>query len=250
MKPEPDDVEYLLRETGRVLPGLRVEKGRVIAAFAGLRPLAADQRKDPWSVGRSHRIHEDPNGLVSVVGGKFTTYRKIAQDAVDWVARRFPEKTLTPCRTAEMTLGTLTGGWRAGETEQLLRTIVHEEAVQPSLAARVNERYGDEGSGRILFWLKENPSAAQRLCPQHPFIRAEVRYAVEEEMALSLGDLLWRRLQVGWSPCGGLDCGELAARWMGEILNWSDEERLSQIARYQAEAAAARSALRGDALAG
>jgi glycerol-3-phosphate dehydrogenase len=76
----------------------------VISTFAGVRPLAASERKDPWAISRRHLIHEDPNGLISVVGGKFTTFRKMAEEVVDRLAQRFPDRKLTACRTAEAVL--------------------------------------------------------------------------------------------------------------------------------------------------
>ena len=100
----PEEVEYLIEGTNRCVPSLRIQKEKVISTFAGVRPLAAQEKKDPWAVSRMHRIHEDPNGLISVVGGKFTTFRKIAEQVVDRIAGRFPEKKLTPCRTAQTAL--------------------------------------------------------------------------------------------------------------------------------------------------
>lgn len=103
-KAEDEDIDYLIRETNRLLPHLKIEKGKIISTFAGVRPLVAQERKDPWAVSRAHLIHEDGNGLVSVVGGKFTTYRKIAEEVVDCLARSFPQKRLKPCRTRSAAL--------------------------------------------------------------------------------------------------------------------------------------------------
>jgi len=100
----PEEVEYLIEGTNRCLPSLRFQRERVISTFAGVRPLVFQEKKDPWAVSRRHLIHEDPNGLISVVGGKFTTFRKIAEEVVDRLAARFPDKKFAPCRTAETML--------------------------------------------------------------------------------------------------------------------------------------------------
>ncbi|MDO8729700.1 MAG: glycerol-3-phosphate dehydrogenase/oxidase [Candidatus Omnitrophota bacterium] len=97
---EPADVEYLLEEANRALPGFGIRKEKILATFAGVRPLVAQETKDPWAVSRSHRIYEE-GGLLTVVGGKFTTFRKIAEDVVDRLAGSFPDRKLVPCRTAQ-----------------------------------------------------------------------------------------------------------------------------------------------------
>lgn len=96
----PEEVEYLIEGTNRCLPSLNIRRDKVISTFAGVRPLVAREGKDPWAISRRHLIHEDPNGLVSVVGGKFTTFRKIAEEVVDRLAARFPDRKLALCRTA------------------------------------------------------------------------------------------------------------------------------------------------------
>jgi len=98
-KAEPADVEYLLQEANRALPSFGIRKEKILSTFAGVRPLVAQETKDPWAVSRSHRIYEE-GGLLTVVGGKFTTFRKIAEDVVDRLAGSFPDHKLAPCRTA------------------------------------------------------------------------------------------------------------------------------------------------------
>ena len=197
---EAADVEYLIRETNAALPRANLLRERVIATFAGVRPLALQEKKDPWAVSRVHLIYEDGDGLLSVVGGKFTTFRKIAEETVDRVARRFPEKRVRPCRTAQTPLGP-------------------DRAREDALAR----------------WLRAEPGMGERICPHHRFTWADARQAVEEEMAVSLSDLLWRRLQTGWSPCRGLDSLEETARRVGGWLGWDPGERSRQMERYRQE---------------
>ncbi|MBI3332786.1 MAG: glycerol-3-phosphate dehydrogenase/oxidase [Candidatus Omnitrophica bacterium] len=182
---DSDEVEYLIRETNRLLPRLKLERKGVLTTFAGVRPLVAQERKDPWAVSRMHLLHEDPNGLLSVVGGKFTTFRRIAEETVDWLGpHRFPGRSLSPCRTGMTPLG---------------------------------------------------PAGHSR--------RVEIRAAVEEEMALSLSDLLWRRWGIGGSISLGPDRLLAAAEEMGRLLGWSAAERDRQIELYKEELRASRRAL-------
>ena len=96
----PEEISYLIDGVNGCLPSLQIRREKVIATFAGVRPLLAREGKDPWAISRRHLIHEDPNGLITVVGGKFTMFRKIAEELVDRLAGRFPNKELAPCRTA------------------------------------------------------------------------------------------------------------------------------------------------------
>ncbi len=104
MEATPEEMDYLIEGTNGCLPSLQIRRERVISTFAGVRPLVAQEKKDPWAVSRRHKIHEDPNGLISIVGGKFTTFRKIAEEVVDRLAKRFPERQLARCATAERPL--------------------------------------------------------------------------------------------------------------------------------------------------
>ncbi len=198
------DVRYLIDETHRALPSLRLESGKILSTFAGVRPLVAEEKKDPWAVSRSHLIHEDSNGLISIVGGKFTTFRAMAEEVVNRLVHRWPERRLKPCETAKAPLG----------------------------SSSLRER-----SERISSWTRADARLGEPLCPHHPFLKADVRYAVEEEMAITLRDLLWRRFQIGHSVCHGLDAAEPASELMGAILGWPTEERTRQLTRYREEVA-------------
>lgn len=98
---EPADVEYLLNEIRRVFPDENISKEGVITTYAGLRPLMNTKGVAPWKVSREHFIKESGSGLISVVGGKYTTYRRLAQQLVDLVVRKFEGRAFKPCETAE-----------------------------------------------------------------------------------------------------------------------------------------------------
>ena len=186
-----EDVAYLLEETNQLLPGLGLAKERIVTTFAGVRPLAAGRDGDrvPWQMSRTHRLHEDPNGLLSIVGGKYTTYRAIAEEVVDRVVRRLGRAPIA-CRTAEAPLAAVRGA---------------------------------------------GPPGTASLCPHHAFTPADVRRAVEQEAAITLSDVLWRRLEVAWAPCQGLDCADAATRVMAESLGWDAVGIHRQVETYRAE---------------
>lgn len=207
-----DDVAYLLEETNQLLPGLGLTKERIITTFAGVRPLVAGgtggrDEKVPWHVSRAHLLHQDANGLLSIVGGKYTTHRAIAEEVVDRVVRRLGRAPIA-CRTAEVPLAAVPGAPAPGTV--------------PARGLSL------EGAG------------ATPLCPHHAFTPADVRRAVEQEAAVTLSDLLWRRLGIAWAPCQGLDCAEPAARVMADFAGWDAVGIHRQVETYRAEVLANR----------
>ena len=95
-----DEVEYLLEETRRVFPGENIDKSGIITTFAGLRPLVNTQGKLTWKVSREHLIKESESGLISVVGGKYTTYRHLAEQVVDVALGKLKGRSFNKCITA------------------------------------------------------------------------------------------------------------------------------------------------------
>jgi len=236
VRAESDEVDYLIQGVNRLLPQLHLEKTGVISTFAGVRPLVAQEKKDPWAVSRSHLIHEDPNGLVSIVGGKFTTFRATAQEVVDWVGRCFPDKKLELCRTSSSPLGPQATSWRTPEMKEKLQSLLAGGDLYPPLVSRLVHRYGAQAV-HLLEWIQSDSRMAEPLCPHHPFLKAEVRYALEQEMAVSIGDIFWRRFGIGHSICRGLDALEPAVQVGKDVLGWPLAEVQRQISEYRSEIA-------------
>lgn len=209
------DVAYLLEETNRLLPGLNLKRDRIVTTFAGVRPLVAtgDGGRVPWHISRSHLIHEDASGLLTVAGGKYTTYRAIAEEVVDLVLKRLGKAPI-PSRTAEVPLVP------GASFENGARHLV--------------ELYGARCHA-VLDLIRREPSLAAPLCGSHPHLKAQVRYAVEQEAAVTLSDVMWRRLEVAWAPCQGLDCAQAAAEVMADRLGWDSHGLRRQVETYCAE---------------
>ncbi len=109
VKPEMKDVEYLLETVNYYFPGTKIQHKDVISTFAGLRPLIKDGQHSPSQVSREHQIFSDHDGLVNIIGGKLTSYRKMAQELLDWLIVRTPEwqDRLKPCSTEIMPIDPL-----------------------------------------------------------------------------------------------------------------------------------------------
>lgn len=228
-----DDVTYLLEETNRLLPKLRLQRERIVTTFAGVRPLADQGNPVPWHASRSHRIHEDANGLLTIVGGKYTTYRSMAEEVVDRVVTRVGWP-VTPCRTAVLPLGGR-DEWRADEgARAAMRELLGRGLLHPESHRHLIDWYGARCHALVTM-IQRDPRLAAPLCPSSPHLRAQVRYAVEQEAATTLSDLLWRRLEMAWAPCQGLDCAQAAAELMADLLGWDAAGIHRQVETYRTE---------------
>jgi glycerol-3-phosphate dehydrogenase len=197
LRVEPEEVKYLLDEVQRLFPEVHIGARHILGTCAGVRPLARSHglfaSKAPGSVSRAHRIVDDGNGVLSVFGGKFTTYRLVAKEVVD---KLFPG---SPCETHRRALPGGEGGpWgsfqqRLGpETSQLGSTELE----------RLFYRYGTR-LHELLRLIQEDPSLGERLAPPYPELRAEVVYSAQQEFAFYPEDFLARRTTLRYSDDGG-----------------------------------------------
>ncbi|WP_432129474.1 glycerol-3-phosphate dehydrogenase/oxidase [Streptomyces sp. bgisy082] len=175
------DIGFLLDVLGSALD-VTLRREDVVGAFAGLRPLldTRDAGGRTADISRRHAILTSPDGVVTVVGGKLTTYRRMAQDALD-AAVSARGLTAGPCRTASVPL---VGAARP----QALAGL--------DVPARLVRRYGTEATAVHALGLRE-PDLARPVVPGHPVTRAELLWAVRHEGALDASDLLDRRTRIG-----------------------------------------------------
>ncbi len=200
-----DEVGYLLDEVNRVLVGRHVTADDVLATFAGARPLLTYAGSSS-AASREHRIEEDRWGLLSVMGGKYTTYRLMAQQVVDWLVRRL-RRRVDRCLTDQISL-----------VEEIHPVSLEQwrhltSRVDPDVLARCLARYG-AGTFRLLRVLERDPALLQSICPHHEHIMGELLYSVEHEQACTITDVLARRTRIAWSSCQGLD----VLSSLGEVL--------------------------------
>ena len=196
-----EDIDYVLRAVNAwTSAGLTPDD--VTATWAGLRPLISDAHSARTAdLSRRHRVVVTGEGLVTVTGGKLTTYRQMAADTVDAVlgggigprarlrrlARRSPD-TPRSC-TARLTL---VGGEEGGRPPASAATVARELGIDDAVFAHLGGRHGSE-TGQVLDLCSARPELAGRLHPDLPYIEAEVLWAARHEMALSVTDVLARR---------------------------------------------------------
>ncbi len=230
------DVDYLVNATREYFPRFGVDD--IYYATAGLRPLVPGSGKTTGNLSRAHRLidharRDNLDGLVSVLGGKITAYRAIAEEAVDLACRKLGVQTR--CQTA----GTLLPGAPApasGEQEKLAQT----EGLPVEAIHRLAGLYGRRLS-RVLEYFHPERDAGGPNAEAPLLLRAEIEYAVREEAALTVSDFLLRRNLLGLAPGQGLPDAEAIAAVMGQLLGWSLDETRHQTAAYRAAIALTRS---------
>jgi len=247
---ETADVEYLLRNVNRYL-ARPLDRSRLLGAYAGLRPLLApaparvrgDSRATATSaaasaaaavtsaLSRDHTVLEEPAGLITVVGGKYTTYRVMAKDAVDASARALGG-SLPASPTARLPL-VGAPGWQA--VGNRLPRLAAEYGVEESVLDRMLHRYGDELPA-VLAPILARPDLSRPIPGTGEYLPAEFRYAATHEGALRLADVLARRTRLAIErPDGGAAAASEVAALVGPLLGWDEARQAREVATYRNE---------------
>lgn len=219
---EAEDVEYLLETVNFYFPRAHLAERDVLSTFAGLRPLiAGEEGAAPSEVSREEEILEAPSGLVSLGGGKLTTYRRVAIKVVDRVARRLETEHGIRVRPASGTDRQPLPGGATGDTVAFAdRAARAANGIPPEAAAFLAGRYGSRFRD-VLEPIATDPALGERLDPETRHLRAEARFGAASEMAVRLEDVLRRRTQVALrSPDQGAGVAEVTASLMAEALGW------------------------------
>ncbi len=213
----PEELAYLLDEATRLFPDTPLKREHVLYTYSGVRPLPFTPGADESTISRSHFVIDHakrggPNGLLSIVGGKLTTYRSLSRMAVPAIKKH--------CAPSGAAVDQEAG---SGKRETGAARIGGPLAIY---GARRNE---------VEAMIAADPALAEPICPHNPEVLGQVAYAVEREQAVTLGDVLLRRLSVGWSKCHALDGAQAAAAVMAARLGWDGARVVREIAAYEAE---------------
>lgn len=223
---EPQEVDYLL-DTLRPYLAKVPNKADVQAGFGGIRPLIVSSRADTKTLLRDHEVEHDPeSNLLSLLGGKWTTYRLMAQDAIDRAGELLGKSAASTTETH-----VLVGGenYRFEDWQHL-----HSQYNLPAdVCQHLMRTYGSRAE-QIAQLTEEQPRFADKLSESLPFLNAEVVYQVRQEMAVTLRDVLARRWRLelsDWQLTATLT--PLVADLMAAELRWSEMHCAEQVASYQ-----------------
>ena len=222
-----EEVEYLLRHLNRYLAA-PVKASHVVGGFAGARPLlSAGDSRDTKKLARDHEVELDSqSGLISTLGGKWTTYRAMAQDTID-VVQKVLGGNPTPCSTLHHPL---LGS--DGYSLDYWKTLVENFSLAEPTARHLAEKYGTR-SAQLLSLIAKDPDLGEPLVKDLAPLRAEVAFAARFEMAMTIEDVLARRIGLqfyGWSEA--IAAAPPTADVLARELGWSEVERANALNEY------------------
>ncbi len=191
-----EDINYLLQEARRIFPAHSFLKGDIVTTFAGLRPLVY-QKGLPSRVSRKHVFERSYSGVLYVLGGKYTTYRKIAEECLTLLLNR-------KLRSSNSDYPLFGSGEIKESSEAIAKEFGADLETVEYLISKYGSRYRD-----ILNLTKKDPSWKNKICTCTPAILAQIVYSKEVEMAKTPEDIIWRRLGIGYVDCQTKKCRDL-----------------------------------------
>jgi glycerol-3-phosphate dehydrogenase len=233
---DPDDarcdigeVDYLLGEVNSLIPEAGLTLDDVLYTFSGVRPLPYVPDKAESSVPRSHVLHDHAAdglpGLVTIVGGKLTTYRQLAEDTIDDAFARLGRKA-----PAVPTKKRRYPGAQFVDLDTLKTSVAGRTGLPADQVTRLVDLYG---SRAFAVWqLVEQRPELNRVVHPSGVLAAELVFAVEEDLARSLTDVLARRVLLAFEPGHALDEIDDIAKTLADHLDWDDDQVRAQIAEY------------------
>ncbi len=224
-----EEIHYLLRETNRVIPKADLTGEHILYTYAGVRPLAFTDDKDEQSITRRHFIRQNPHikNLFSIVGGKLTTYRSLAEQTVDLVFKKL-QKSSPKCTTAQVPLP----GASVPDFDEFCKDLQQRSGLPAAISNRLLRIYGTRSSV-VRDLIAEDPSLAEVFDVATGAIAAEVVFAFKHELAETLSDCLLRRTMVGLNSACGLNAIDAAAMVAQKYLGWSEDQTSAEINSYR-----------------
>ncbi|WP_433195175.1 glycerol-3-phosphate dehydrogenase/oxidase [Nocardia sp. CA-107356] len=223
------DIDYLLDRVNQVLV-TPLTPGDIDGVYAGLRPLLAGEDDSTSKLSREHAVARVAPGLVGIAGGKYTTYRVMAYDAVDEAAQDIPAR-VSPSITEKVPLLGAEGYFAL--VNQMVR-LAEVYGVHPYRIKHLLDRYGsliDE----VMAIADGKPELLQPIMDAPSYLQVEAVYAAAAEGALHLEDILARRTRISIEYSHrGANCAEQVARLIAPILGWDDDEIDREVTTYQA----------------
>ena len=222
-----EEVEYLLRHLNRYI-SRPVTPDQVVSGMAGARPLVASgDARNTKEVAREHEVEIDlRSGLISIMGGKWTTYRAMAEDTIDAV-EKYLQHPVTPASTKDHALA-----GSEGYTSDYWRSLAKEFSVPEITARHLAEKFGTHAR-EVIDAANQDPALRAPLLPGLPYIRAEAVYSARREMAICIEDILARRLGVeayGWHEA--IRAAPAVADLLAREFGWPSEHKRMAIDEY------------------
>ncbi|MCA9400008.1 MAG: glycerol-3-phosphate dehydrogenase [Candidatus Omnitrophica bacterium] len=199
-----EDVEYIFSEAARIFKEHQFSQEKIITSFAGLRPLVQSTGK-PSAVSRDHTIEQSYSKVIYVYGGKYTTYRKIAEDVMVVLSAKKNMDTMENFQV-----------YGGGRIKEGVETAVREFGLPRETIEYLMDMYGT-AYREVLSYLKNDKKNMEPICDCSLTIKAQILYGLEKEMAVTEEDLVSRRLMLQWNECKSQNCRKAIHQMMSEI---------------------------------
>jgi glycerol-3-phosphate dehydrogenase len=223
------DIDYILDHANRLLQ-TPLTHDDIVGVYAGLRPLLEGESEATSKLSREHAVVSPVAGLVMVAGGKYTTYRVMAMDAVDAAVQSLPWKVPPSCTDKVPLVGA--EGYNAAWNQRITRA--EQTGVHVGWLEHLLRRYGSL-TEELLELIAEDPGLGEPLEGAPTYLRAEISYAAMAEGALHLDDILTRRTRISIeTPDRGRSCAEPAARLVAPLLGWDETTTAREVEHYHA----------------
>jgi glycerol-3-phosphate dehydrogenase len=224
----PEDIAYLLKHVNEYLE-VNLTCDDILSVYAGYRPLVKSRGARAADLSRTHVVLQEVNGMVTIVGGKLTTYRRMAQDTVDVLAKRDGIPLSHPTRNL-LLAGAI--GWHDAKRE--IEARGQQLGLAPHSIEHLEFNFGSHARS-ILDLIETEKSLGERLLPDLPYLCAEVVYACRAEMAMTLEDVLARRTRIILEDgARGVGTAPQVAALMARELGWSSDQEKAQVEQYRA----------------
>ena len=226
---ETSEVDYLLAEVNSLIPTAMLTKADILYTYSGVRPLPYVPEKSEWKVPRSHVIHDhapERSGLLSIIGGKLTTYRSLSEETVDDVLARLKVKGRR-CTTRK----TLFPGARVADWALFRAGLAQNSPAAPATIDRLVDIYGARAAD-ILTLGRAHPDLLDPFDPDSGATGAELVFTYRHEFCRTLTDVVIRRIMVGLNRTCGRGAVDRAAAILGRYENWDDARIAQEIAAY------------------
>lgn len=224
---ETDDVHYILNALSNYFPSLNLTENDVISTYCGVRPLVDDGSSSEGKTSREHTIWSEMDNLSFVAGGKYTTYRKISEEAVDFILKKMPFETamsFKPSQTKEP-LNPLVSQSLYERAQEDVGELVEKYNISEKTVGYLLARYGEEAD--II--LNKIHLEYSMYGPNESLWMGEAFFAIEHTMCTSLVDFYWRRSPLFLSFKGhGIKFLNVISKVFQSQLNWSEDERQAQ----------------------
>jgi glycerol-3-phosphate dehydrogenase len=228
---DEDDIDYLLTESKRILPGLNITREAILYTYAGIRPLAFSGASES-RISRKHRvIKEGRSGrIITIAGGKLTNYRNMAKDVIDAACSVLGVRA--GCITDRKPLaGCLAMEYDDYVNEEVPRLAAYHK-VSTELVRHLIGLYGSR-TERVLELGETDPLLMAAVSPESRDIFAQVAYSVMEEGARTISDIILRRMHIGMTASRGLPQAKAIADVAGKELKWSPEEKQHHLEEFR-----------------